>query len=304
MERILISGASGYIGCHLIEKLKKEKYELFVIVRPTTDRHILKGKINEENIIVLESPDALYHKIKKIKPYLYIHLMGVFYEKHNNKNIIQLIDSNIRDALLILDAVNGAGCKKVINTASYWQNRLNSVYSPVNLYAATKQAFETLMTHYVENENMSVITLTIFDTYGPQDQRGKIISKIYQLKDGDTLELTSGEQKLYLCHIDDVVSGYLTAIKIIKEMEGGKALKYALRDRGKPIVLKDALMMAVAIWGKHVRLNFGSIKQKKIAIDDPTDYGIVLPGWEAKVRLEDGLKDIMESNNVKEEEER
>ena len=302
MERILISGASGFIGCHLVERLKKEKYELFVIVRPSTDMNVWKGMINKKNVVVLEEREMLYHKIKEIKPFIYIHLMGVFYTKHNCMNITQLIDSNIRDSLVILDAVNEAGCKKVINTASYWQNKINREYSPVNLYAATKQAFETLMAYYVENENMSVITLTIFDTYGPEDRRNKILNTLYRLKDGETLDLTSGEQKLYLCYIDDIVSGYLVAIETINELEGGKVLKYALRDKGTPVALKDVLMKAVDVWEKKVNLNFGAVERKKAEIDDPTDYGIVLPKWEAKVKLEDGLKKMIRKTFVQEEE--
>lgn len=292
MEKVLVSGATGFIGSHLIRRLKQEGYDVFIVVRPTTDINAVKETVQLKNIVVLDDREELYRKIKAIHPFVYIHLMGIFCTNHNCANIIQMIDANIKDSLLILDAVNEVGCKKVINTASYWQNRQNRVYSPVNLYAAMKQAFETLLVHYVENENMSVITLTIFDTYGAGDQRKKILNIVYQLEDGETLDLTDGEQKMYLCHIDDIVSGYLVAIEKIKTLEGGKTLKYALRDNGEPVTLKNILMVAVRIWGKKVKLNFGAIERKKNEIDDPNDYGIVLPGWKVRVKLEDGLKNM------------
>lgn len=290
MEKILMSGATGFIGSHLIKRLKQEGYELFIIVRPTTDVSAVKEIVPIKNIVVLAEREELYRKIKEIKPFIYIHLMGAFYTSHNSMNITQMIDANIRDSLLVLDAVNESGCKKIINTASYWQNRENQSYSPVNLYAATKQAFETLLVHYIENEKLSVITLTIFDTYGAGDKRKKILNTVYQLKDGEMLDLTNGEQKMYLCYIDDIVSGYLAAIEKVKTLEGGKALKYALRDDGEPIALKDILMTAVHVWGKNIKLNFGAIERKKTEIDDPSGYGDVLPNWETSVGLEDGLK--------------
>lgn len=291
-ERILVSGATGFIGSHLIKRLKQEGYEVFIIVRPTTDVSAVKEIAPLEQMAVLDDREEFYRKIKEIQPYIYVHLMGVFYTNHNCGNIMQMIDANIRDSLIVLDAVNEAGCKKVVNTASYWQNRQNRTYSPVNLYAATKQAFETLLAHYIENESMSVLTLTIFDTYGSGDKRRKILNLVYQLKDGETLDLTNGEQKMYLCHIDDIVSGYMTAVKKVKELEGGKVLKYALRGSGEPIMLKEILMTAVRIWRKDVILNFGVIERNKAEIDDPSGYGVVLPGWEAKVGLEDGLKNM------------
>lgn len=290
MEKILVSGATGFIGSHLIKRLKQEGYEVFIVVRPTTDISVVKEIVPLEHIVVLDDRKEFYRKVKEIQPYIYVHLMGVFCTDHNCGNIMQMIDANIRDSLIVLDAVNEAGCKKVINTASYWQNRQNRTYSPVNLYAATKQAFETLLAHYIENENMGVITLTIFDTYGTGDKRKKILNIVYQLKDGETLNLTNGEQKMYLCHIDDIVSGYLTAVEKVKALEGGKVLKYALRESGEPLALKEILMSAVRIWGKNINLNFGAIARNKVEIDDPNGYGVILPGWEAKVGLEEGLK--------------
>ena len=290
MEKVLVSGASGFIGSHLIERLKQEGYDVSIVVRPTTDISVVKESVPLQNIVVLDDREELYRKIKVIEPFIYINLMGMFCTRHNCENITQLVDANIKDSLLVLDAVNEAGCKRVINTASYWQNRQNKDYSPINLYAAMKQAFETLLAHYIENENMSVITLTIFDTYGAGDRRKKILNIVYQIQDGETLDLTNGEQKMYLCHIEDIVSGYLTALEKVKALEGGKALKYALRGNGEPIALKEFLMTAVHVWRKDVRLNFGAIKRNKAEIDDPNGYGVVLPGWEAKVGLEDGLK--------------
>ncbi len=290
MEKILMSGATGFIGSHLLKRLKQEGYEVFIVVRPTTDVCVVKETVPSQNIVVMEDREELYRKLKEIQPYIYIHLMGVFCTSHNSGNIMQMVDANIRDSILILDAVNEAGCKKVINTASYWQNRYNRDYAPINLYAATKQAFETLLAHYIENENMSVITLTIFDTYGAGDKRKKILNIVYQLKNGETLDLTNGEQKMYLCHIDDIVLGYLTALETIKVLEGGTTLKYALRDGGEPVALKKILMTAVRVWGKNVNLNFGAIERNKAEIEDPNGYGVVLPGWKAKVGLEDGLK--------------
>ena len=290
MERILISGASGFIGYNLIRRLRQENYELFVIVRPTTDTSIFERILPLKNIVVFNNMAEVYQKIKDIKPFIYIHLMGFFLTNHSINNITQMIDANIKDSLVILDAVNESGCRRVINTASYWQNRNNQEYSPVNLYAATKQAFETLLTHYVENNNLSVITLVIFDTYGAMDKRNKILNLVYKLRDGENIDLTDGKQKMYLCYIDDLISGYLSAIEQLKALEHGKMLKYALRDKSDAIPLRNILETAIRIWGKNVKLNFGVIERKSKGIDDPSGYGIILPNWKPKVSLEEGLR--------------
>ena len=63
------------------------------------------------------------------------------------------------------------GVKILVNTGTSWQHYENKDYSPVNLYAATKQSFEAILQYYVEVASLKAITLKLFETYGLDDPR-------------------------------------------------------------------------------------------------------------------------------------
>ena len=99
-----------------------------------------------------------------------------------------------------------------MNTGSYSQHYGGRAYSPVSLYAATKQAFQDILQFYCEVRGLRAVTLELPDTYGPDDKRPKLFSLLDRVaRSGETLQMSPGEQLLDLLHVDDVVHGYEVA---------------------------------------------------------------------------------------------
>ena len=89
------------------------------------------------------------------------------------------------------------GVSKIINTGTFWQHYENREYSPTCLYAATKQAFESILHYYVEAKFLMIITLILFDSYGPSDPRPKLFSLLQEARQSEkVIAMSPGEQKI------------------------------------------------------------------------------------------------------------
>lgn len=215
--RILVTGASGFVGQHLLPYLEKHGHDVYALKRPTTDGR----KILTNHMCIFEGDiKHLTDYLKENKIDGVIHLASLYLNKHTPDQIDSLISSNILFSTQVLEAAVNANVKWFLNTGTIWQNYnvepYSKKYCPVNLYAATKQAFIDIAKYYTETSKIRFCTLKLCDTYGPNDTRKKIYSLFEQYaKSGDTLNMSPGDQKLDIVHIDKVVVSFLSlALKL------------------------------------------------------------------------------------------
>src|SRR3989344_6162676 len=164
--KLLVSGATGFIGKHLVKRLTKDGYNLFSIVRPSSKSETMEKVtpyIFDGNI------DQLTFFMKKNHFAGVIHLASLFLAQHKSGDIKELINSNVLFATSLLEASVKSNIPWFINTGTFWQHYQNKEYSPVNLYAATKQAFENIARYYIETSEINFVTIKLCDTFGPED---------------------------------------------------------------------------------------------------------------------------------------
>lgn len=211
MDKILITGATGYIGKVFLNKYNKS-FQFYPVVRAQSNTQPLNRIVASDNLINAEND--LSGQIARIKPKFLIHLASFAKYQHTSDDISPIINSNILFPLQILEAFATSGGQKILNIGSYWQHVNNSKYMPNSLYAASKQSFEDLIDYYISERNLACLTLKLFDTYGPNDPRKKIFNLVYEsAKRGEALGLTGGKQILNLTHIDDVWREYSKGLK-------------------------------------------------------------------------------------------
>lgn len=285
--RILVTGASGYLGRHIAGKLLERNYEVFCILRSTSE--MPAGLDGVKKFFRMECGEQLYGIMEEIRPELILHTAGMFLGEHSRDNIVQLLDGNIMFPAVLIDAANQAGCRSMISTGSYWQNYGLKDYDPVNLYAASKQAQEDIFEYYKNACQWRILTLQIFDVYGPDDTRRKVLNLVRDLKDGESLNMTAGEQKLYMCHIEDASAAYMQAVNLVLQQAPGTGRKYAVRPENA-YTLKEIINMYLEISGKNVKLNWGGRPYKEREFMNPEGIGHILEGWQPVYDLCEGLK--------------
>ena len=218
-KRILITGATGFIGYHLVKKLCTDN-NIFCIVRDGSDLTRLNLLNNITFVYYDGSLFGLKQQIMELSIDITYHLASMFVAEHQSSQVDNLIFSNVLFPTQLLEVLSECGFNKLINTGTSWQTYSEIDSSPVCLYAATKQAFEGVIKYYVAAKNMSCINLILYDTYGPEDGRKKLFWLLNNARiTGEVLKMSLGEQRLNLVYIDDVVNGFIIAGKILLDAE-------------------------------------------------------------------------------------
>lgn len=280
--RILITGNSGFVGTFLCARLRKE-HELFYVARPHSPMHT-PGAHDHTFFFADNNIGALTQFIRSNKIDGVIHLASKYLQKHEQQDIPDLIQSNVYFGTAVIEAAASAGVKWFINTGTIWQNynapNGSNVYCPVNLYAATKQAFMDIAKFYSETSNMRICTLKLCDTYGPNDPRKKILSRFDDIaQSGETLQMSAGEQKIDILHIDDVVEGFA---HLAEMLQNGDDLRdeYVLSS-GQQLTLRELAAKYEQEHNVHLNIEWGALPYRVREVMTPYK-GDVLPGWKPK----------------------
>ncbi|MCS6136730.1 NAD(P)-dependent oxidoreductase [Shewanella baltica] len=287
--RILITGVTGFVGSHLATYLSDKGHLIYGLIRkPIQDKSLL-SKLNKVSLCLFHE-DSLVDLVSEIKPDIVIHLASLYLTVHSYEQIDDLIKSNITFPTKLLEAMSVNNVTKLINTGTSWQHFNSASYEPVNLYAATKQAFDDVIKYYTSAKYFSCITLKLFDTYGPDDKRGKLISLLDKLsKTKEGLSMSAGEQIVELTHIDDVCAAYLAAIELIDEKDADSNDCYGVSSNEK-----YNLRTLVEIYEKANNVNldikWGGRPYREREVMDLCNNLPNIPKWEAKISLSEGLK--------------
>lgn len=285
----LITGGTGFIGSHLIRHLLFKGWRVHAVVRPSSN---VAGELEFAGVTWHRhdgSTKGLTAILFEVNPNVVFHLASLFLSQHHPEDLDGLVASNVLFGAQLLEAMDISGNHNLVNTGTSWQNYENLIYNPVNLYAATKQAFEDIARYYVEARGLRMITLRLSDTYGPNDPRPKLLTLLKRaLSTKEKIEMSPGEQLIDLVYIDDVVEAFRLAGERLMEGKGSSIEIYAVTS-GKPITLKDLVWKFAKISGQPLQIHWGGRPYRPREVMMPPDIYGPLPNWKAKLSLEEGL---------------
>lgn len=278
---ILVTGATGFIGKHLVRELNRT-HCVHILVRPSSKW----GDLGVEHCVEFNGDIeflANYLKANAIEGI--IHLASLYIAEHKPSQIKELLMSNIYLGTALLEAAKIAGIRWFLNTGTIWQN-YNSPdyadeYNPVNLYAATKQAFMTMAKYYTETSQLRFVTLKLCDTFGPDDTRRKIFSLFDNIsKSGAPLDMSPGEQRMDILHIDDVVNGFIVLANMLSDETQSLESEYVLSS-GVQLSLKELASIYERKNHVHLNINWGGRPYRQREVMVPYK-GKILPNWYPK----------------------
>ena len=291
-QRALITGATGFVGSHLARRLVVEGWDVHVVVRPHSDLASLADVRSEIKVHVHDgTTEGIIDIISLASPRTVFHLASLFLVQHEPKDIASLLNSNVLFSVQLAEAMVTNNVHRLVNTGTSWQHYKNRDYDPVNLYAATKQAFEDILAYYSAATPLCVITLQLCDTYGQNDPRHKLFNLLAKAsKSGEPLLMSPGEQLIDLVYIDDVVEAYLYSARLLEDAISGHQV-YAVSS-GNPIKLRDLVTSYEKIVGTSVPVVWGRRPYRPREVMSPWTQGKVLDGWSPRVSLVDGIRRI------------
>ncbi|MDO9482350.1 MAG: NAD(P)-dependent oxidoreductase [Hydrogenophaga sp.] len=289
--KALITGATGYVGSKLSQRLLANGWQVDVLVRtagrplPESLAHLV-GQHTYDG-----SAQSALDAVAAAKPDVVFHLASMVIAEHKSDQITDLINSNLLFGTHLAEACVRNGVLRFINTGTYWQHYRSEGYDPVCLYAATKQAFEDILDFYADAFGLRVITLKLFDTYGPDDPRPKLVNLLVKaMHSGEALGMSPGDQVLDLVHIDDVTNAFVVgAQQLLNGTSYTPHTRYAVSS-GAPLSVRQLVALLTQVSGKTIQVTFGARPYRRREVMFPWQGGQLLPDWQIQTSLHDGIK--------------
>jgi nucleoside-diphosphate-sugar epimerase len=299
-SRILITGASGFLGSHLTRRLVDRGAAVNVWTASSARHGRLADVLGRVtlSIVDIRDPVQVRDACRRIQPEVVYHLAayGVHAEQ---RDFLQAVETNVRGTANLLAGLKGTACRLVVTTGT-WAEYGSKDYpihereplEPVGAYGATKAAATLTALAFADQERFPLVVLRPFSVYGPGEGGQKFVPSIIQacLK-GENPRLSSGRQIRDYLYIDDVIAAYLKAADLT--VTTPLVLNVA---SGVPLRLQDFASSIV----KHfpdVRADFGALPDRDREIwkvqADITQIKAVM-GWQPVWSLEDGIRTTVE----------
>lgn len=296
--KILMTGITGFVGRHLSERLIEEGHEVFAIIRPTSKveelSENLQGNVkfytyNDDNTVLDIVTDLC---VEDNRPEIVFHLASWLLTAHHFEDIKDLIQSNITFGTELLDAITANNIYNFINTGTFAQHYEDAKYSPTNLYAATKECFESIIQFYSEARNLKCISLHLFNTYG-SDDKGRVFALLKDIAEsGETLKMSPGGQLIDTVYIDDVVEALVMAGNYLARHQYDYCGTYGVSSMN-PIPLRNVVKIFEEVSGKKLSIEWGGRPYRQREIMIPWKSFKTLPGWSPQINLREGISKLL-----------
>lgn len=248
--RILITGATGFIGSELLPLLinKFTDAEILCCVR---DGSHIRDIVRRYSVRVCVGIDEKV--ISDFAPEFVIHLAAYNTSNEEKGDIDALVESNIRLGLYLLRALRKTTSLKLfINTGSFSQY---TTVGDAYLYSASKSAFEVFLKYYSKTYNWKYITLVPYSVYGGIKTVKRLIDYIVESVNAPIpVDMSPGEQKLDFIHVHDVANFYVTAIRNYQDLPNGEIFHLGT---GKTHTIHQLSEIVQEIMGQKCNINWG-----------------------------------------------
>jgi len=282
-KKILITGATGFLGSHLLPTLIDKGYDIIILKRSFSNICRIQNVLSQ-----IKSYDIDKVSIKKIfsenKIRGIIHL-ATDYGRKNNNDIVQMSKANIEMPAKLLDLGCKHGIVFFINTHTFW----NSKYS---LYSAMKNSFIEIAKYFSSNFNVKFINMKIEHMYGENDDYSKFIPFVIKnILEDKKIKVTKGEQKRDFVYVQDVVNAYLKVLDNLGNLNNNFT-EFEI-GTGNSVTLRDFVNKIEEEINKKANIKWGAIPYRKNEIFDSKaniEKAKNILGWTPKYDINNGLK--------------
>lgn len=289
-RRILLTGATSFLGKHLYAKLNERGENVFA----TAGHEDKEQDIREMDLL---NEEHVNNVVNDICPSIIYHLAALVNLSRDYRIAQECININIKGTLNLLESLRVVKPQMVvfISTEEVYGNGPipyveEQPLNPPSGYAISKMAGEWFCRMYARELGFKLIIPRIGTMYGPGDRVSRLIPQlIIKALNNVGIPLNSGRKKRDYIYIDDVVEFLTKILKIMSRdaftvINIGGGISYTLLDLVS-IVLKETQSSSKIAIGK-IPERIGEVDEWLMDIKKAND----ILGWKPNISLEEGLK--------------
>lgn len=248
-KRILLTGASGFIGRYCLPELIAHGYEVHAVSRKSSHSET-KSPVIWHQVDLLQPPE-LRELLTYVRPHSLLHL--AWYTEHGQYWHAKENLDWLRASLDLLEVFAETGGQRIIMTgtcAEYdWSagkcSELETPLHPSSLYGSAKKALMEVLFAYARQLKLQAAWGRIFFAYGPYEPESRLLPSVIQaLTLEQTIPCTAGLQKRDFIYVKDVANALVTLLE--STVEGAINI-----GSGKPTSIKDLIQYVT----EHLQAN-------------------------------------------------
>ena len=309
-KKVLVTGADGFIGSHLVEALLKEECKIKAFVYYNSfnswgwldtfpDEKIKKieviaGDIRDSNIVkeAVKGTDVIFHLAA---------LIGIPYSYHSPESYIE---TNIKGTLNILQSAKDLGIERIIHTSTsevygtpeYVPIDENHPLRGQSPYSASKIGADKIAESFYLSFDVPIITARPFNTYGPRQSARAVIPTIISqlLNGGKEINLGSLYPTRDFNYVTDICKGFIALASCEKAV--GKVINIGT---GVEVSIKDVAEKIIGLINPDAKIVTEDRRKRpeKSEVERLIcDYKLMtaLTGWDPEIGLGEGLLKTIE----------
>lgn len=301
-RRVLITGATGFVGANILRFLVKKNYSPHVLIRRTSNLWRIRDlipKIALYNVDLLEK-GLLDKTIKKIKPQVIFHFANAALYQGQPTSVKSYIEVNLLGTINLITACKDIDYQCFVNTGSSAEYgpkekpmKENDFCQPLSLYAITKLAATGYATFVGKKEKKPIITLRLFSPFGVYDDPNRLMTEtIYNALGNRQISLSDPLLVRDYIYIEDVANAYIASIDKAKKFKG----EIFNIGSGKQTSIKDVVEAVRKLSGSSSIIKWGVLKprtfESKVWRADISKIKKCL-SWKPRNSFEKGLRETI-----------
>ena len=293
LGQIAITGATGFIGSHLVQKLVSQDCSPTLLARNPIVQSLRCVAMD------LAEPRSIWRAVQEAKPDTLFHLAGVLGRGDGRAASLACAELNIRATLQVLDAAMEAGARRIviIGSAEEYGEQDGPMHEelslqPVSPYGIAKAATTRFAQALHKRGQCPVVVVRPFSVYGPGQPPSMFIAQAVEaVVKNIPFRMSHGEQRRDLLYVDDLVRGLIAAASE-PDIEG----QVINLGSGQPVRLRDVAKCIWRLADSSAPLLIGARKATMEQLHDTwadISRANKMLGWQPQVDLDSGLRETI-----------
>jgi UDP-glucose 4-epimerase len=283
--RVLVTGANGFLGRHLVSRLRSASAEVHTVGRqPSSEVTPVECRWTANVADEREAREV----VQRVRPNVVVHLGALTHAAPDLELVLPTFHSALASTVNLLTALTEQGCRRIVLAGSIEEPVGGAEARPASPYAAAKWAASAYGRMFHALYDTPVVIARLALTYGPGQLARKVIpSTIFAVLRGEAPQVSSGARAWDVVYVDDVIEALVRLVE-------GRGPDGATVDvgSGRLTTLRSIVERVVAIVDPTITPVFGVVPDRPLTETHAADAAATeaMLDWRATTSLEAGLR--------------